>query len=72
MGYQWNQGRNEEIKKYLETHENKHTTTQNLWDTAKVKSNTGLPKEDRKTSNKQPNPTSKRTRGTTTNKAQSE
>ena len=36
-----------------------------------VHSNTGLPKEDRKTSNKQPNPTSKRTRGTTTNKAQS-
>ena len=32
---------------------------------------TGLPKGDRKTSNKQPNPTSKRTRGTTTNKAQS-
>ena len=37
-----------------------------------VHSNTGLPKEDRKISNKQPNPTSTRTRGTTTNKAQSE
>ena len=26
----------EEIKKYLETNENEHTTTQNLWGTAKV------------------------------------
>ena len=34
-----------------------------------VHSNTGLPKKDRKISNKQPNPTSIRTRGTTTNKA---
>ena len=32
--------------------------------------NTGLPKEDRKLSNKQPNPTSTRTRVRTTNKAQ--
>ena len=37
-----------------------------------VQINTGLPKEDRKISNKQPNTTSSRTRGTTTNKAQSE
>ena len=37
-----------------------------------VHSNTGLPKEDRKISKKQPNPTLKRTRGTTINKAQSE
>ena len=36
-----------------------------------VHSNTDLPTEDRKSSNKQPNPTCKRTRGTTTNKAQS-
>ena len=35
-----------------------------------VHSNTGLPKEDRKISNKWPNPTSTRTRGTTTNKSQ--
>ena len=26
----------EEIKKYLETNENEHTTLQNLWDTAKA------------------------------------
>ena len=37
-----------------------------------VHSNRGLPKEDRKKiSYKHPNSTSKRTRGTTTNKAQS-
>ena len=66
----------EEIKKFLETNENEQTTTQNLWDTAKivqreVSSNTGLPKEDRNISNKQPNPTSIRTRRTKTNTAQS-
>ena len=33
---------------------------------------TGLPKKNRNISNKQPNPTSTRTGGTTTNKAQSE
>ena len=37
----------------------------------KVHSNTGLPNEDMKISNNQPNPTSTRTRGITTNKAQS-
>ena len=35
-----------------------------------VHSNTGLPKKDRNISNKQPNTTSIRTGGTTTNKAQ--
>ena len=34
-----------------------------------VHSDTGLPKKDRNISNKQPNATSTRTRGTTTNKA---
>ena len=29
-------GIKEEIKKFLETHENEHKTTQNLWDTAKA------------------------------------
>ena len=37
-----------------------------------VHSDTGLPKKDRNISNKQPNPISIRTGGTTTNKAQSE
>ena len=36
-----------------------------------VHSNTGLPQKDRNISNKQPNPMPKRTRGTTTNTAQS-
>ena len=36
-----------------------------------VHSNTGLPKKDGNISNKQPNPTSIRTGGTTTNKTQS-
>ena len=36
-----------------------------------VHSDTGLPKKDRNISNKQTNPTSTRTGGTTTNKAQS-
>ena len=36
-----------------------------------VHSHTGLPKKDRHISNKQPNPTSTRTRGTTTKTAQS-
>ena len=37
-----------------------------------VHSNTGLPEKDRNISTKQPNPTSSRTGGTTTNKAQNE
>ena len=40
--------------------------------TREVHSNTSLTKKDRNISNKQPNPTSTRTRGTTTNKAQSQ
>ena len=68
----------QEIKKFLETNENKHTTVQNLQDTAKA----GLSgrftaiqayrKKDRNVSNKQHNATSTRTGGTTTNKGQSE
>ena len=47
-----------EIKICIETNENKNTKTQNLWDTVKavlkgkVHSNTGLPQERRKKSNK--------------------
>ena len=67
----------EEIKKFLETSENEHTKVQNLWDTAKA----GLrgkfiPIQAYLTKIEifqiRPNPTSTRTRGTTTNKAQSE
>ena len=36
-----------------------------------VPSNIGVPKKDRKIPNKQPNPTSTKTGGTTTNKAHS-
>ena len=65
------------IKNYLETNENKHTTTQNLLDTVKailrgkfIAIQVYL-KKIKKSSNKQPNSTSRRTRGTTTNKAKS-
>ena len=53
----------EEIKKFLEKNENKLTTTSQHTGHSKgssereVHSNTGLPKKDRNTSNKQPNPT---------------
>ena len=66
----------EKMKNFLETTENELRTTQNLWDTAKevLRGNfiamTGLPKKGRNISNKQPNCTSTKTRGTT-NKAQS-
>ena len=67
---------NNEIKKinqkYLKTNENEHTTTQNLWDTTKAVLRgkfitiQAYLKNILKISNK-PNPTSKRTRGTTNN-----
>ena len=67
----------EEIKKFLETNENKHTIVQNLWDIVKavlrekfIAIQTYL-KKDRNISNKQLNPTSTRTGGTTTKKAHS-
>ena len=68
----------EEIKKFLETNENELTTIQNLWEIANailrvnIHSNTGLPKKNRNISNTQHSPTSTRTGGTTTIKAQSE
>ena len=44
------------IKICIETNENENTTTQNLWDIVKavlsVHSNTGIPQETRKRSNK--------------------
>ena len=51
----------EELKTYLETNENGHTTIQNLWDAGKtflrgeVHSNKCLSQEIREVSNKQPN-----------------
>ena len=48
----------QEIKICIETNENENTNTQNLWDTVKssakgkVHSNTGIPQETRKKSNK--------------------
>ena len=56
-----------EIKKFLETNDNENMTTQNLWECSKsspkreVYSNTILPQEIRKTSNRQPNSTPKTT-----------
>ena len=67
----------EEIKKYLETNDNKNTVIQNLWDAAKALlrgegySNTILPQETRNNSNEQPNLTPKATIERGTNKTQS-
>ena len=66
----------EEIKKYLETNDNENTMIQNLWDAAKssfkreVYSNTSLPQEIEKISNKQSNLTPKGTRERRTDKTQ--
>ena len=68
----------EEIKMFLETNEKELSTVQNLWDTAKavLRGNfiavQAYLKKDTNISNKQLNPTSTSTRGTTTSKAQSE
>ena len=65
------------IKNYLETNDNENSTIQKLWYTAKsssegqVYSNTILPQETRKISNKQPILTPKATRERRTNKNQS-
>ena len=53
-----------EIKRFLETDDNENTMTPNLWDLVKssskreVYSNTTISQEERKASNRQPNPTS--------------
>ena len=62
-----NQEIQEETKKYMDTNENEKTVLQNLWNAAKVVlrvfySNTGLPQETGKISNKQPNLTLKSSR----------
>ena len=57
LKHQWmNEKIIKEIRKYLETNENKNTTFQNL----QTLQNLGLPQETRKISNKQPNQPSKR------------
>ena len=73
---------NNEIKEEIKVSRNKWKWTRNsspkLMGHSKnspereLHTNTGLPRKDRNISNKQPNPTSTRTGGTTTNKAQSE
>ena len=69
MGNQWDQGGDQ---KFLETNENEHTKTQNLWGSVKIGHSTiGQPQEAGKISNKQSNTTPKWTRKTITNKAQS-
>ena len=67
--------RSREKSKFLETNENELTTTQNMGQSdgsphREVNSDMGLPKKDRKMSNKQCFSISTRTTGTTTNKAQ--
>ena len=66
-----------EIKKYLETNENEHTQPKTYEHSKsspdrEVQSNTGLPKKNRKNTNKQHNTTSTRTRGITTNPERAE
>ena len=67
----------EGTKNFLETNENELTATQNLWDTAKAVlrgkfiAKQAYLKRNRNISDKQPNPTPTRTRGTTTKIAQS-
>ena len=67
----------EEIKKFLETMKIMHTNPKPMGHSEGCPergfhSNRDLPKEDIKFPNMQTNPTSKRTRGTATNNAQSE
>ena len=66
----------EEIRKYLETNENKNITIQNLQDTTKAVlrenfSDASLPQETRKISNQQPKLTPKGARKRRANKTQS-
>ena len=76
LNYQWiTEETKEEIQNYLETSENEKTMikiikTQQKQSKRQVYSNTSLPQERRKISNKQPNLTPKGTRERGTNKTQ--
>ena len=75
MGKQCDQGRNQKVSgnKWKWTHNNPKPMGHSEGSFEReVHSNIGLPEEARKISNKQPNPTPKRTRITTRNKDQRE
>ena len=72
MGQQLDEGRNQILSwnKWKWTHNNLKPMGHRKGSPGReVHSNTGLPKEDRRISNKWPNPTSPRTRGSKTKKS---
>ena len=74
MGQEWNQGRNQKVSgnKRKWTHRTPKLMGHSKGSPEReVHSNTALHKKDRDILNKQPNPISTITTGTTTNKAQS-
>ena len=73
MGQQWDQKRNKKVcgNKWKLTHNSPKPMGHSEGSPEReVHSNTGLPKKDRNISNKQPNCTSTRIGGTTTDKTQ--
>ena len=73
MGQEWDQGRNQNVSRSIWkwTYNNPKLKGQSEGSTEReVHSNIGLPKKDRNISNKQPNTTSTRTKGTTTQTTQ--
>ena len=74
MGEEWDWGRNQKVSgnKQKWTHNNPKPMGHSKGSPEReVHSDTGLPKKNRNISNKQPNPTPIRTRGTTTKTTQS-
>ena len=74
ISWEWDQGGNQKVSgnKWKWTHNPKPMGNSKGSPEREVSSNTDLPAKDREIANKQPNPTSTRTRGTTTNKVPSE
>ena len=73
-GQEWDHGRNEKVSgnKWKSTHNNPKLMGHSVGSPEReVHSNTGLPKENWNISSKRPNPISKRTIRTITNKPQS-